>query len=104
MILSVLTPEKQVFEGEVLSVKVPGALGQFQVLKGHAPLVSSLKEGRVFITIVNGGYQLHDEASGEMQKVEEPRDINFSVKGGFIEVINDKISLLASGVDDIVQS
>ncbi len=101
MNLSVLTPDKHVFEGEIVSVKVPGTLGSFQVLENHAALVSSLKEGEVEVKVSKGGYQLFDKKSGEMQTVETAKDISFSVKGGFIEVINNKISLLVSSVGEI---
>lgn len=101
MNLSVLTPEKQVFEGEVVSVKVPGSMGAFQVLENHAALVSSLKEGEVAVKVAGSGYQLFDEESGELQAVDTAKDINFSIQGGFIEVINNKISLLVSNVGEI---
>jgi len=42
MNLVVLTPQRQIFEGEIASVKVPGISGQFEILKGHAPIVSAL--------------------------------------------------------------
>lgn len=101
MNLSVLTPDKHVFEGEIVSVKVPGTMGSFQVLENHAALVSSLKEGEVSVKVAGAGYQLFDESTGELQKVETAKDITFSVKGGFIEVINNKISLLVSSVSEI---
>jgi len=41
MICSVLTPEKEVFTGTVKSVKVPGISGQFEILDGHAAIVSA---------------------------------------------------------------
>ena len=79
MTLEILTPDKKVFEGEVTSVTVPGTLGSFQILKGHAPIISTLEDGPV---IVKG-------ASGEN---------TFSIKGGVVEVLDNKIIVLAEAV------
>lgn len=80
MNITVLTPDKAIFSGAITSVKVPGTLGQFQVLRNHAPIVSSLEEGQ--ITIKKQG--------GEV--------MNFEIENGFIEVINNEVSLLVQGV------
>ncbi|MDR2414981.1 MAG: ATP synthase F1 subunit epsilon [Odoribacteraceae bacterium] len=47
MVLKIISPERVVYQGEVESVTLPGALGLFMVLKDHAPLVSTLSPGRV---------------------------------------------------------
>ena len=39
MYITVLTPDKQIFQGSITSVKVPGTSGRFQVLRNHAPIV-----------------------------------------------------------------
>jgi F-type H+-transporting ATPase subunit epsilon len=80
MNISILTPDKEIFQGAITSVKVPGTDGQFQVLKNHAPIVSSLGTGDV--TVV--------KESGEK--------LSFGIKGGFIEVLNNEVSLLLQGV------
>ena len=49
MKLEILTPEKILFNDEVLSVQVPGKSGKFQMLNNHTPIVSSLKKGTVKI-------------------------------------------------------
>lgn len=77
MQLEILTPDRKLFEGEVTSVKVPGSKGQFEVLKNHAPIISSLeKEGKVRV-ITSDNKTLH-----------------FDVKGGVIEVLKDKVIIL----------
>ena len=78
MTLEILTPDKTIFQGEITSVIVPGALGSFQVLKDHAPIISTLEDGKV---IVNTG-------TGEE---------SFFITGGVIEVLNNKVMVLAEG-------
>ncbi len=82
MNLVILTPEKEVFAGTVKSVKVPGTSGQFEILSGHAPIVSSLGEGEVRILDDEGGKSL------------------YTIERGFIEVINDEVSLLVRGLQE----
>ena len=45
MILEIVTPEKQVFSGPVKLVQLPGSQGSFEVLKNHAPMISTLEAG-----------------------------------------------------------
>lgn len=102
MQLSVLTPDKQVFEGQIVSVKVPGTLGEFQILKNHAPIVSSLKDGKVTLVTAAGEHKIYDEESGDI-KVEDTagKEIQFDITAGFIEALNNEVSLLVNGVDKI---
>lgn len=76
MELLALTPEKEIYNGKITSVKVPGTNGQFEILKGHAPIVASLGEGEVRIL----------DEKGEKTV--------FKIEKGFIEVLNDEVSLL----------
>ena len=77
MILEIITPEKEVFNGEVTSVKFPGTDGGFEILNNHAPIISTLEKGEIRI-ITN-------------DKNTEKFDIN----GGVIEMQNNKIIVLA---------
>ncbi|MEM9887572.1 MAG: ATP synthase F1 subunit epsilon [Bacteroidota bacterium] len=81
MNLSVLTADQSIFEGTITSIKVPGVLGQFQVLNNHAPIVSALQAGKV---------EIKKTAGGEM---------TFAIEKGFIEVLNNEVSLLVQGVE-----
>ena len=49
--IEIVTPQKLYFSGEVVSVTAPGEEGQFQILKNHAPLLSSLKTGKVKLAL-----------------------------------------------------
>ncbi len=80
MHLTILTPEKELFDGEVTSVKVPGIAGQFEILRNHAPIVAALGEGD--IRVIN--------AQGE-KKV-------YTIKKGFVEVLRNEVSLLVQMV------
>ena len=59
-----VSPEKVLFSGEVSQVDVPGAEGDFGVLAGHAPLVTTLRPGVLVIyserdaqrIVVDGGF------------------------------------------------
>lgn len=57
MTLKIISPEKIEFEGTVESVTLPGALGLFQVLKGHAALISSLVPGTLTYVLEGGESQ-----------------------------------------------
>jgi F-type H+-transporting ATPase subunit epsilon len=79
MQLEIITPDRKVFSGEATSVTFPGIEGQFQVLNDHAPLVSTLSRGPVTI-VTNGGPQ------------------SFTVDGGVVEVLNNRVLVLAEAV------
>ncbi len=83
MNLVILTPEKEVFAGTIKSVKVPGTSGQFEILSGHAPIVSSLVEGEVRV--------LDDQGAKS----------SYTIERGFVEVINDEVSLLVRGLQEV---
>ena len=82
MKLEILTPDKTIYESEVTSVTVPGVLGSFEVLKDHAPIISTLEDGKV---IIRGG--------GKDEEI-------LFITGGVVEVLNNKIIVLAEGADE----
>ena len=78
----ILTPEGAVFEGEVTGVKMPGTLGSFEVKFNHAPIVSTLTEGDVLV------------------RVEKNSDKHFNITGGFVEVNQNNLTLLAESATE----
>ena len=54
MHLEIITPEKKLFTGEVKLVQVPGSSGSFEILNNHAPIISSLDEGKIKIISPEG--------------------------------------------------
>ena len=53
-----VTPERLVFSGEATQVVVPGAEGDFAVLAGHAPFISTLRPGILEVTLPQGSQRL----------------------------------------------
>lgn len=90
MQLEIVSPEARLFSGEVNSVTVPGALGSFQILNNHAPVVSTLVKGRVKI---QGDLQLETKALEHFTK-EDQNTYFFDINSGAIEMRNNKIILL----------
>ena len=78
--LSILTPERTVFEGEVEYVEAPGTEGYFGVLANHAALVSGLAEGTLTVR----------DAAGEQKR--------WPVSGGFFEVSHNRATVLADAI------
>lgn len=62
--LSIVSPEKTIYNGEVASVTLPGTNGVFSILRHHAPIVSSLKEGTVSYVTTEGEAHTLDIHSG----------------------------------------
>ena len=62
MKLKIISPEKVVYKGEVERVSLPGSLGFFTVLKDHAPLVSSVVEGKIVYLEAEGEKEMEIES------------------------------------------
>lgn len=95
MKLEIITPEKKMFEGEVSAAQFPGIDGSFQVLKGHAPIISALAGGKIVVKLANDDVD-YDEFSGEFESdSSHSRAVRLFIKGGVMEMQNDKIIVLA---------
>jgi F-type H+-transporting ATPase subunit epsilon len=80
MKIEIITPDKKVFEGEIKSIRVPGKKGSFQVLKDHAPIISTMEKGPVIMVDLDG------------------KETRYEIDGGVIEVKANKIILLSESV------
>ncbi|MDX1284169.1 MAG: ATP synthase F1 subunit epsilon [Draconibacterium sp.] len=80
MYLEIITPDKKIFEGEVNSVQLPGSKGGFEILKNHAPIISTLEKGVIKIKDANNNEKL------------------FEVDGGVVENKANKIIVLVESV------
>ena len=94
MQLEIITPEKSIFKGEADAVQFPGLDGSFQVLNGHAPIISALAKGDVKINLTKA---LDEEVSTENFVVDasDKKIIRVPIKGGVIEMLNNKVIVLA---------
>ena len=79
--LQIVTPEREVFNGPVEMVTLPGMDGSFGVLRGHAPLIAALDAGLVSIFDPDGAQSL------------------MAVGGGFFQVANNQAMILADSAE-----
>jgi len=80
MQLDIVTPDEQIYSGEVKLIKLPGVDGSFEILKNHAPLISTLEKGKIKI-------------------IEENNEVKFfEVNDGVVEVQSNKVIVLAGSV------
>lgn len=80
MFLEIITPGKHIYSGEVKLVQLPGTKGSFEILKNHAPIISTLDKGKIKVI----------EESGEI--------LFFEIQGGVVENKDNKIIVLAESV------
>jgi|TARA_B110000967_G_C18765704_1_gene500289 F-type H+-transporting ATPase subunit epsilon len=76
MEIEILTPDRDIFKGEIVSATFPGKDGSFGVMNNHAPMIAALKVGEIVVKSENG-----EQA--------------FKVKGGVVEILKNKVIVLA---------
>lgn len=72
--LSIVSPEKKVFEGEAESITLPGVAGSFTILVHHAPVAATLTNGTISYTV-----------AGQKNTV--------NIQGGFVEMSEGAVSV-----------
>ena len=77
MRLEIISPDEEIFTGDVSSIIVPAIDGSLGILNNHAPMITTLKEGVIELI----------EASGSNKTID--------VKGGVLEVLSNKVVILA---------
>ena len=80
MRLEIITAERKVYDDDVELVVVPGSAGELGILSTHAPLMSTLQPGELLIR-------------------KEGEDTYLAVSGGFIEVLDDRVTVLADAAE-----
>jgi F-type H+-transporting ATPase subunit epsilon len=75
LMLEIVTPEKMTFSGKVEEVTIPGAEGEFGVLRGHEPFLSSVD-------------------IGELNFIKDSKKTHYSVNTGYAEVAASKVTIL----------
>ena len=76
MRLEIITPEQVIFDGEISRVQFPGNSGSFEVLRNHAPMIATVKEGAIKVVNTNGETQ------------------EFKTSAGFVEVRDNQVTAL----------
>lgn len=76
--LNIVSPEKTLFDGDVQIITLPGSMGAFSILSGHAPIISSLKQGVVSF------------------RTEDGEEHSLEIQGGFVEMNNNIASVCVS--------
>ncbi len=82
MQVQLITPEATFFSGDAQLVQVPGTLGDFGVLDGHAPFLSTIRPGVITIETAEGARKM-------------------AVAGGIAEVQPERLILLAESAQDV---
>jgi F-type H+-transporting ATPase subunit epsilon len=80
---SLVSPERELFSGPVLQVDAPGSEGDFGVLAGHAPFMTTLKEGRVKVHVETDQIRVYE------------------VQGGFADVTPSGLTILAEKAEEV---
>jgi len=95
MRLEIITPEQEIFKGEAEAVQLPGLDGSFQVLNGHAPIISGLSTGTVKVDLA-APFEAGEKTSNLIQKDgSNAKVIRVTIKGGVMEMFNNKVIILA---------
>ncbi len=77
MKIEIVTPDSTIYEGAISLAQLPGLDGSFEILNNHAPMIAALKKGK--IKLVNSSKET----------------LYFDVNGGIVEVLKNKILVLA---------
>ncbi|NJO90568.1 MAG: ATP synthase F1 subunit epsilon [Chloroflexia bacterium] len=80
MELEILSPDKKIYSGKIKLVKLPGSKGSFEVLKNHAPIISTLEKGEIKVIDMNDDIQ------------------RFEITDGVVEVLENRIIVLVGSV------
>lgn len=80
--VSIISPEKSLFDGEATFVVVPAFDGEMGILADHAPLMATLGDGVLRVETHSGTRR-------------------FSVAGGFVQVVDNRVSVLSEAAREI---
>jgi F-type H+-transporting ATPase subunit epsilon len=104
---NLVSPEKLLFAGEVTQVDVPGAEGEFGVLAGHSPFVTTLRpgiltmyrEGGALRVAVTGGFaEVGDAGLTVLADIAVPvEDVNRDAFAGYVKEAEDAVAKAPEG-------
>ena len=78
--IEIVTAEKTIFSGHASLIQIPGIEGELGILPSHAPIITELDPGEVLIK-------------------NEKEVLSLVLSGGFVEVFNDKVTILADAAE-----
>ena len=78
--IEIVTAEKTIFSGQASLIQIPGIEGELGILPSHAPIITELDPGEVLIK-------------------NEKEGLSLVLSGGFVEVFNDKVTILADAAE-----
>lgn len=81
--LEIISPEKKVYSGKIISATIPGTKGNFQVLYNHAPLISTFETGIIKLDLTDKTTRV------------------FTTSGGSVEVLDNKVLILSDTVEAV---
>ena len=93
MQLDILTPERKLYSGDVVSVEMPGIDGYFGILDNHAPMISALKAGKITVDQVNAISPSDDAIDTFIEDAKDKR-FGIDIKGGVVEIFHNKVIVL----------
>ena len=76
MQLEIISPEKPIYKGDIKLIQLPGSDGSFEILEKHAPLISTLADGKIKVITLEGEVSF------------------FDIQSGVVEIQNNKIMVL----------
>lgn len=94
MQLEIITPETLIFKGEATAVQFPGLDGSFQVLNNHAPIISGLAAGTIKADLAEA-FKVTGKTNPNITAENHGKIIHVKIKGGVVEMQNNKIIVLA---------
>lgn len=78
MKIEIISPEKEIYKGEISLAQLPGIDGSFEILENHAPMISALKKGKIRVKDMEG------------------KEVFIDINSGTLEVINNVITIVTN--------
>ncbi len=92
MLIEIFSIDCKLLTGNINSIIFPGTDGSFQILKNHAPIVSTLKKGEI---IIEGEISLNDKSYGDLYNIKKDRKKTLlQINSGLVEMKKNSIKVL----------
>ena len=92
MLIEIFSIDCKILSGEIVSAIFPGSDGSFQVLRGHAPIVSTLNKGQI---IIEGEVSLERNTLVDLYEIKkDEKKTSLQIKSGLIEMKQNLIKVL----------